>query len=61
MIISEKQIMKLISIVHQYVELISLIQMDGIKMNYPEEHKKYAIDLVHEINKQQSEELKEIQ
>lgn len=60
MIISDKQIMQLMDIAHHYIELISLIQMDGIQMNYPNEHKNGAQNLLCIIRKQQPNELKDI-
>ncbi len=58
MIISEKQIFKLMAIAHNYIELISLIQMEGIKMNYPDKLKEQAGAVLREIRNQQPEELK---
>jgi hypothetical protein len=61
MIISEQQVMQLMSIANHYIELISLISMNEIKMNYPQEHQEIAVRLLATIKNQQCQELNEIE
>lgn len=58
--ISEKQIYKLMDVAYHYIELIALIQMSDMHMNDPDTLQETTINLLREINNQQSEELKEI-
>lgn len=61
MIISEKQIMQLMAVTNHYIELIALIQQEGINMDAPEHHQYQAIRLLRVISDQQSEELKVVE
>jgi hypothetical protein len=56
MIISEKQIMQLMNIASSHIELVSLIISKGITMNWPQEIRDQAENLLRAIANQQSEE-----
>lgn len=60
MIISEKQIMRLMTIAASYIEILGIINSMNIGMNFSKELVKNATNLLNEIAGQQSEELKEI-
>lgn len=61
MIISEKQIMKLIMFTMSHIELVGLVTSKGIKMNYSESICREATELLNNITRQQPEELKVIE
>jgi len=61
MIISEKQIMQLIAFSHGYLDLISLIVQMKISMNAPDEIRQEITNLLNQVIRQQSEELKVIE
>jgi hypothetical protein len=60
MIISEKQIMDLISQVRNYIETLKYLRANEMLDDGGEYSLELAIYLLNQINKQQSEELKEI-
>lgn len=61
MIISEKQITKLIFTAHQFIEILSLLIQQNIELNNAEEIRSGIGNLLKHIIDQQSEELKVIE
>ncbi len=58
--ISEQQIMQLIAFTHSYVDLINLIVQMKINMNSPDAIRQEVTNLINQIIRQQSEELKDV-
>ena len=61
MLISEKQIMSLITIADEYIKTIMKLKEYGISNQYGDDQVKAVSYLLDKINSQQSEDLKEIE